>query len=58
MNKAYVVDKLSVDGTKLHLVVDGSPYQIELSEQSALLREAPREALKRIEVSPSGYGLH
>ena len=40
------------------MVVDGVVYAVDLAEQTTRLRDAPENAVKNIEVSPSGYGLH
>jgi hypothetical protein len=58
MNKYHYVDNVRFEGKVLHLVVDGEPYRIDVTRQSARLRDASLESIKRVEVSPSGYGLH
>ena len=58
MNEAHTVSDIGVVGKKLHMVVDGVAYTVDLSDQTKRLRDAPGDALSNIEVSPSGYGLH
>ncbi|MBM4164040.1 MAG: DUF2442 domain-containing protein [Lentisphaerae bacterium] len=58
MDKAHDVRNVSVSGSLLHLDVDGRPYEIDLTEQSRRLARATQCQRERLEVSPSGYGLH
>ena len=58
MDKAHDVRNVSVSGSLLHLDVDGRPYEIDLAEQSHRLARATQRQRERVEVSPSGYGLH
>ncbi len=58
MNRAHEVENVSVEGTTLHMQVDGHTYSIDLAGQTNRLRQADAIALKNVEVSPSGYGLH
>jgi len=58
MNKYHYVEDVRFEGKVLHLVVDGDPYSIDVTRQSERLRDASLEAIQRVEVSPSGYGLH
>jgi hypothetical protein len=58
MNKAHDVQNVSVSGSRLHLEVDGKTYDIDLTVQSRRLVRATQSQRKRIEVSPTGYGLH
>ena len=58
MNKAHDVRNVSVSGRLLHLDVDGKSYEIDLAEQSPRLARATQRQRERVEVSPSGYGLH
>ena len=58
MDKAHDVRNVSVSGCLLHLDVDGRPYEIDLAEQSHRLAGATQRQRERVEVSPSGYGLH
>ena len=58
MHKAHDVRNVSVSGCLLHLEVDGTSYGIDLTEQSHRLARATQSQRERVEVSPSGYGLH
>ena len=58
MDKAHEVRNVSVSGCRLHLDVDGRSYEIDLAEQSHRLARATQLQRERVEVSPSGYGLH
>lgn len=58
MDKAHDVRDVSVEGCFLRLVVDGTAYQFDLAKQSHRLAAATQEQRARVEVSPSGYGLH
>jgi hypothetical protein len=58
MDKAHNIGKLTVSGYVLHLEVDGKSYKIDLAKESALLARATQAQREKIEVSPSGYGLH
>ena len=58
MDKAHDVRNVSVSGGLLHIEVDGQSYRIELAKQSQRLACATQRQRERVEVSPSGYGLH
>jgi len=58
MDKAHDIRNVSVSGCLLHLDVDGKSYEIDLAKQSQRLAHATQDQRERIEVSPSGYGLH
>jgi hypothetical protein len=58
MDRAHEVRNLSVSGTLLHIEVDGRSYEIDLAEHSHRLARATQRQRERVEVSPSGYGLH
>jgi len=58
MDKAHDVRSVSVSGCLLRLTVDGKTYEIDLAQQSQRLAQATQRQRERIEVSPSGYGLH
>lgn len=58
MDKAHAVRNVSVSGCLLHLDVDGKFYEIDLAKQSRRLARATQRQRERVEVSPSGYGLH
>ena len=58
MPEVHDVQKLSFEGSRMHLRVDGRDYTFDLADVSAsLLRASPEERMK-YEVSPSGYGIH
>ena len=58
MDKAHDVRDVVVRGSELRLTVDGRAYRIDLAMQSDRLAGATQAQRERIEVSPSGYGLH
>ena len=58
MDKAHDIHNVSVSGCVLHLEVDGRSYEIDLVRQSQRLARATQGQRERLEVSPSGYGLH
>ena len=58
MDKAHDVRNVSVTGRLLRLDVDGESYEVDLVKQSHRLARATQRQRERVEVSPSGYGLH
>ena len=58
MDKAHQVRNVAVSGGLLDIEVDGRTYRIDLIKQSRRLASATQQQRERIEVSPSGYGLH
>lgn len=56
--KAHEVQEVSIAGTVLRLRVDGRLYDVDLAQHSKRLARATPEQRARLEVSPSGYGLH
>ena len=58
MDKAHDVSNVSVSGCLLHLDVNGQSYEIDLAKESQRLAHATQDQRERIEVSPSGYGIH
>ena len=46
------------DDTYLYLNVDGQSYRIRWTECSSKLVEATSYERERVDISPSGYGLH
>lgn len=58
MDRAHNVRNISVDGSMLHIEVDGETYRIDLAKYSRRLARATRQQRETVEVSPSGYGLH
>ncbi len=58
MRKAHDISGLSLQGTRLHMLVDGDVCDVDLAKESACLANASDKELENIEVSASGYGLH
>lgn len=58
MDKSHDVRNVSVSGGLLRLDVDGRSYEIDLAKQSQRLARATQQQRARLEVSPSGYGVH
>ena len=58
MDKAHDVKSVLVSGCVLYLNVDGKSYEIDLTQQSQRLARATQAQRERVEISPSGYGLH
>jgi hypothetical protein len=58
MDSAHEVRDLTVSGTLLRIEVDGISYEIDLAAHSHRLARATQRQRERVEVSPSGYGLH
>jgi len=58
MNKAHDVRNVSVSEYVLRIEVDGVAYDVDLAKQSQRLAQATQEEREKVEVSPSGYGLH
>lgn len=58
MGKVHVVQSVHVDDTYLYLTVDGQAYRLRWSDCSSRLVKATLPQRKRLEVSPSGYGIH
>ena len=58
MDRAHTVRNVSVSGCRLRMDVDGTTYHIDLSSLSRRIAEATQSQRDRVQVSPSGYGLH
>jgi len=58
MDKAHDVSNVSVSGDVLKIEVDGAIYEVDLAKQSQRLAQATQAHREKVEVSPSGYGLH
>jgi hypothetical protein len=58
MNKAHDVGNISFSGKIIRLTVDGKEYALDLTAHSVRLARATQEQREKVEVSPSGYGLH
>ncbi len=58
MDKIYNVQAVEANNTHLALTVNGRSYRVRWQDCSVRLTQAAPEQRSRIEVSPSGYGLH
>ena len=58
MKKYHEVKDIKIESGLLILTIDGKEIKKKISELSPVLANAPEEALKIFEVSPSGYGIH
>jgi hypothetical protein len=58
MDKMHNVGSVRVDNTFLYLTVDGQSYRIRWDSCSSRLAKATLRQRRRLEVSPSGYGIH
>lgn len=58
MTKHHTIQNLSFDQENMILTVDGSTYQIPISQASKRLARATEAERKLYQVSPSGYGIH
>lgn len=56
-NPCHSIGKCIICGDRLHTVVDGVEYIINLREFSEELANCPVEVKKKYEISPSGYGI-
>ncbi|MFH1708096.1 MAG: DUF2442 domain-containing protein [Planctomycetota bacterium] len=58
MDKAHIVQGVTVEGTILKMTVDGRACEFDLSRVSKRLAQATAAQRVRFEVAPSGYGIH
>lgn len=58
MTKFHEIEIVSSDETYLYLDIDGVTYRLRWSDGSPVLAKATMAERRRIEISPSGYGLH
>jgi len=58
MGKEHIVTDARVEGTTMHLVIDGVPHSFNLPYHSRRLASATPEQLANFEVAASGYGIH
>jgi hypothetical protein len=58
MDKAHDVRDVSLSGTLLQLIVDGTRHETDLAEHSSRIANASPEERAHFEVSPTGYGIH
>ena len=58
MKPCHEVSDISVTDDVLNMVIDGNKYHFPFAELSTRLLNASKAERERIEVSPSGYGIH
>ena len=58
MKPYHTVTTLEVVHDHLHLIVDGKEYRFPWATISPSLAQACLDDRKRLELSPSGYGIH
>ena len=58
MDKAHVVNSVTVSGAIMRLHVDGKDYEVDITKESERLAGATPEQRANFEVSPAGYGIH
>jgi hypothetical protein len=58
MNTFHSVQSTQVDRDYFYLAVDGKQYRIPWAKCSPRLAKATLAQRKRLEISPSGYGIH
>jgi hypothetical protein len=58
MAKVHIVRSIHTDDTYLYLSVDGQAYRVRWADCSARLERATPSQRRRLDVSPSGYGIH
>jgi hypothetical protein len=58
MNKLHDVQDIQADADYLYLTVDGTAYRIQWEACSPRLAQANPDERSRMDVSPSGYGIH
>jgi hypothetical protein len=58
MGREHVVRNARVEGTTMHLEVDGVPHAFDLPHRSRRLAAATPEQLANFRIAASGYGIH
>lgn len=58
MSKIHNVQSVDADETYLYLVIDDNAYRIRWENCSPKLARANLGQRKRMDVAPSGYGIH
>jgi len=58
MTPYHEISDATVTEDTLNLTVDGKRYQFLFSDISPKLRSASKPERERLEISPSGYGIH
>lgn len=58
MDKIHNVQSVDADETHLYLVIDDNAYRIRWEKCSPKLARASLAQRKRVDLAPSGYGIH
>jgi hypothetical protein len=58
MASEHVVRDARVEGTTMHLIVDGVPHEFDLPRRSRRLATASPTQLANFKILASGYGIH
>jgi len=58
MNKIHNLQSVEADEIYLYLVIDDNSYRIRWEKCSPKLAHANLAQRKRVDVAPSGYGIH
>jgi len=58
MTKLHRVEVIQTDDAHLYMTVDGQAYRIRWTDCSSRLVNATPSQRRRLEVAPSGYGIH
>ncbi len=58
MGSEHIIRNPRIEGTTLHLEVDGIPHAFDLPRRSRRLAAATPEQLANFEIAASGYGIH
>ncbi len=58
MGKIHNVQSIEADNNYLYLVIDDKSYRIRWEACSPRLAKASLAQRKRVDVAPSGYGIH
>jgi hypothetical protein len=58
MTACHEITDVVVTEDALNLTVDGKRYQFIFSDISTKLRNASKTEREKLEISPSGYGIH
>ena len=58
MTKAHDIREARMQGTVLHLRIDGALHAFDVTRHSQRLAQATPAEREHFEISPSGYGIH
>ena len=58
MKPYHVITNVAVNDDELSLIIDGKVYVYSFSNMSSRLSNASGVERERLEISPSGYGIH